>query len=59
MTMCLVVNTGHVVVAALTVSFIAGIIMLMRYFAHVEEYHRRRGAYPSATCTRVSCSRPS
>lgn len=35
--MCLVVNTGHVVVAALTVSFIAGIIMLMRYFAHVED----------------------
>ena len=56
---CVPWYTGHVVVAALTVSFIAGIIILMRYFAHVEEYHRRRGAYPSATCYRVSCSRPS
>lgn len=35
--MCLIVQTGHVAVAALTVSFIAGIIMLMRYFAHVED----------------------
>lgn len=35
--MCLLAGTGHVLVAALTVSFIAGIVMLMRYFILIED----------------------
>ena len=35
--MCLMVNGAHVVAAGLVVSMIAGVIMLMRYFAHIED----------------------